>query len=111
MASGNPFSPSTHAMKMSSTPRLRSSVTTCNQSLAPSWSELHNPSILRTLQVHPDGNIDGPVLHVPGIAHPHVKRVHIDNGVPRLQRCCQACTSSCTALVTSEISAGLTSTW
>lgn len=44
IASGNPFSPSTQAMKMSCTPRLRSSVTTCSQNLAPSVWASHTPS-------------------------------------------------------------------
>src|SRR5574344_2199597 len=44
MASGKPLSPSTQAMKMSCTPRLRSSVTTCSQNLAPSVWASHRPS-------------------------------------------------------------------
>ena len=44
MASGKPLSPSTHAMKMSCTPRLRSSVTTCSQNLEPSVWAIHRPS-------------------------------------------------------------------
>jgi hypothetical protein len=38
MASGKPLRPSTQAMKMSETPRLFSSVTTCIQNFAPSAS-------------------------------------------------------------------------
>jgi phosphonoacetaldehyde hydrolase len=41
---GEALSPSTQAMKMSCTPRLRSSVTTCSQNLAPSVCARHRPS-------------------------------------------------------------------
>src|SRR5216683_7434670 len=38
-----PISPSTQAMKMSLTPRLWSSVSTCSQNFAPSLAEVHSP--------------------------------------------------------------------
>ncbi len=39
LASGKPFNPSTDANSISSTPRFCRSVSTCNQKLAPSFSE------------------------------------------------------------------------
>jgi len=44
MASGKPLSPSTQAIKMSCTPRVFSSVTTCSQNLAPSVWAIHSPN-------------------------------------------------------------------
>jgi hypothetical protein len=43
IASGKPLRPSTHAMKMSETPRFFNSVTTCIQNFAPSFSAAHIP--------------------------------------------------------------------
>src|ERR1039458_7362365 len=39
-----PFNPSTHAMKMSSTPRVFNSLSTLSQNLAPSLALVHSPS-------------------------------------------------------------------
>src|ERR1700737_3615351 len=43
ITSGNPFSPSTQAMKMSFTPRFCNSVSTCSQNFAPSFCAAQSP--------------------------------------------------------------------
>ena len=43
IASGKPFRPSTTAIRMSSTPRFRSSFMTRSQNLAPSFCSSHRP--------------------------------------------------------------------
>jgi hypothetical protein len=49
MASGSPLSPSQTAMHTSATPRFFSSVSTCNQNLAPSPpSPSHRPKMSRS---------------------------------------------------------------
>lgn len=48
MAYGKPFSRSTTAIRMSWTPRLRSSVITDNQNLAPSVSAIQRPRTSRS---------------------------------------------------------------
>ena len=48
IASGKPASPSTHAIRMSRTPRCLRSVSTCIQNFAPSVSWNHMPSTSRS---------------------------------------------------------------
>ena len=48
IASGKPFSPSTTAIRMSWTPRLRSSVITESQNFAPSFSAIQSPRTSRS---------------------------------------------------------------
>lgn len=45
MASGNPFNPSTTAIRTSSRPRFFISFMTRNQNLAPSFCSIHRPNI------------------------------------------------------------------
>jgi hypothetical protein len=70
IASGNPFNPSTQAMKISFTPRFFSSVSTCSQNLAPSCCATHSSQdFLLSGQIHPQHHIDRLVLHVAAVAH------------------------------------------
>ncbi len=48
IASGNPLSPSTHAIRMSETPRFLRSLRTCIQNFAPSLASNHIPSTSRS---------------------------------------------------------------
>ena len=48
IASGNPLSPSTQQIRMSLTPRCRSSLRTCIQNFAPSVSWNHMPEHVRS---------------------------------------------------------------
>src|ERR1700756_5143230 len=87
IASGNPCSPSTQAMKISFTPRFCNSVRTCSQNFAPSCCATHRPStFLLGLQVHPQHHIDRLVLHVASIAHLHHQRVQVHDGIELCQR-------------------------
>src|SRR5713226_372930 len=86
MASGNPFSPSTQAMRMSCTPRFFSSVSTCSQNSAPSLCATHNPSTSFTFQVHAQHHVDGLVLNVPFVPHFHHQRVEVHDRIEFFQR-------------------------
>src|SRR3954465_2524556 len=55
IASGNPFRPSTTAMRMSPTPRFLSSFMTRSQNLAPSVFSIHRPRIVR---LDAEGDVD-----------------------------------------------------
>src|SRR5439155_19586352 len=82
MASGNPFSPSTQAMKISFTPRFFSSVSTCSQNLAPSCCATHSPrTSFLPLAIHSQHHIDRLVLHVPAVANLYHHGVQLDDGI------------------------------
>src|SRR6202008_97713 len=86
MASGNPLSPSTHAIRMSFTPRFCNSVSTCSQNFAPSVCATHKPQhFLLPVQVYSQHHVDSFVLDVAFIAHLHHQRVQIHDGIQFLQ--------------------------
>src|SRR6266403_3342209 len=86
IASGNPFSPSTQAMKMSVTPRFFSSVTTCSQNLAPSVCAIHNPrTSLNPSIVTPNRQVDRFVPDVPVVSYFELDRVQVHDRVDRLE--------------------------
>src|SRR3954468_14844921 len=58
IASGNPFRPSTTAMRMSPTPRFLSSFMTRSQNLAPSVFSIHRPRILHAVCLDAQGDVD-----------------------------------------------------
>src|SRR3712207_5212281 len=88
IASGKPFGPSTTAMRMSCTPRSRSSFMTRSQNLAPSLRSIHRPST----SLAPSGRTPGAtwtallVAHRALVAHLHAERVEEDQGVRGLER-------------------------
>src|SRR5574343_248289 len=85
MASGNPFSPSTQAIRMSWTPRLRSSVTTCSQELgAFIVGKPKAKHFLLPGHGNANGQIDGfdPYGSLPDF---DVNAVQIDDGVDRIE--------------------------
>src|SRR5437867_7822893 len=87
MASGNPFSPSTQAMKISFTPRFFSSVSTCSQNLAPSCCATHSPSTsFCPSRSNPQHHIDRLVLHVSVVPHLDHHGVQIHDRIHLLQR-------------------------
>jgi hypothetical protein len=60
IASGNPLSPSTQTMKMSSTPRSFRSVRRESQNLAPfGLAQPQAQQFLAALEIHVDGDIRG----------------------------------------------------
>src|ERR1051326_6758419 len=87
MASGKPVSPSTHAMKISLTPRFCSSVSTASQNLAPSFCESHIPSSsLFPLSVTPSAKYTALLLTRWFSLTLTRQAVQVDNRVDRLQR-------------------------
>src|SRR5215813_12182053 len=82
IASGKPFSPSTQAIKMSLTPRFFSSVTTCNQNLAPSVCAIHKPQHFLHAR---DRQVDRLVSDVPAIAHLKLDGIQIHDRVDRVE--------------------------
>ena len=88
IASGRPFSPSQHTMKTSATPRLRSSVSTVIQNLAPSppAGPTHMPNTSRSpSRLTPMHHVDGPVgdLAVADLDHDGVDQQHRIDPVQR----------------------------
>src|SRR6185437_13046929 len=87
IASGNPFSPSTQAMKISFTPRFCNSVSTCSQNFAPSVCATHSPQdFLLPLQVHTQHYVNRLVLDMTLIAHLHHQCVQVHDGIQLFQR-------------------------
>src|SRR2546422_1686134 len=88
MASGKPFKPSQQTMKVSWMPRLRNSVSTLIQNLAPSPPARADPQAQHVaFAVHVDahGDIDGPVgdLAVADLDHDRVDQHHRIDAVQR----------------------------
>jgi hypothetical protein len=87
MASGKPLSPSTTAIRMSSTPRLRSSFMTFSQNLAPLVPFDPNAQhALSPVRGNAQGQIDRFVPHGSLVADLHSQRVEIDHRIAALQR-------------------------
>src|ERR1700722_15419768 len=87
IASGNPFRPSTMAIRMSSTPRFLSSVMTRNQNLAPSEVSIQRPRMsLVPSGVTPSRDIDGLVANEPLVADFDPQRVEENQRIHRFQR-------------------------
>src|SRR6266576_1097788 len=80
IASGKPLSPSTTAIRISWTPRLRSSVITRSQNLAPSVCSIHSPRIsLWPEQRRPDRQVQRPVADQTLIADFYAHRIEENN--------------------------------
>src|SRR5246500_232062 len=86
IASGNPFSPSTQAIKMSFTPRFCNSVSTCSQNFAPSVCATHSPSTSFWPSRLTPSHVDRLVLDVALIPHLHHQRVQVHDRIQLLQR-------------------------
>src|SRR6476619_6837458 len=86
MASGKPLSPSTTAIRMSSTPRLRNSFMTFNQNLAPSFCSIQMPSTsLLPSVAMPSARYTALFLTLPS-SQIFTQRVEIDHRIAALQR-------------------------
>ena len=87
IASGKPFSPSTTAIRMSSTPRLRSSFITRSQNFAPSVCSIHRPRIsLWPVGADAEREVDRLVAHRALVADLHPQRVEEHQRIERLER-------------------------
>lgn len=82
MASGKPARPSTSATRISSTPRLLSSVITRSQKPAPFGLLDPEPQhVLLSLAIDAEGEIDGLVPHHAFVPYLHAERVEDDHWV------------------------------
>src|SRR4051794_8409618 len=112
IASGKPFSPSTQAIRMSRTPRLRISVRICSQNLAPSVALVHKPST----SFCPPRSTPMATNTARFSTRPSCRILTTNASRYTMAytgskgRLCQTRTSSITASVTSLINEGLTST-
>ena len=87
IASGNPLRPSTHAIRMSWTPRVFRSVRTCIQNFAPSVSWNHIPSTSRSpSRVTPEREVQRAALHRSALADLQHHAVEEHDRVDVLQR-------------------------
>src|SRR6185312_8496454 len=86
MASGNPLSPSTTAIRMSWTPRLRSSLMTRSQNFAPSVCSIHRPqNLLAPRAAQANRQIYRAIADQPFVADLHPQRVEEHHRIGRLQ--------------------------
>src|SRR5918998_2654960 len=69
IASGNPLSPSTHAIRMSCTPRCLRSLRTCIQNFAPSVSSKPHPEhVAVAVDADAQGEVAGAALNAAALA-------------------------------------------
>src|SRR3954453_7134466 len=87
IASGKPFSPSTTAIRMSLTPRLRSSLTMRSQNLAPSVDfDPQTQHLLAAVRRDAECQVDRLVAHHPLVAHLDPDGVKEHHRIQRFQR-------------------------
>ena len=109
IASGNPLSPSTTAIRMSSIPRFLSSFITRSQYSAPSFCSIQSPRISLVPSVRRPKPEDRFVSDHPFIANLHSQGVEKDHHVQGLERPDRhALTPSRTSAVTLLIRSGET---
>jgi len=88
IASGKPLRPSTTAIRMSSTPRLRRLFITESQNLAPSLLAIQRPRTSRSPSgVTPQGHVNGLVFNLTAfcVAGFDAERIEENDGIHRFQ--------------------------